>query len=373
MNLIQQLPEGPIDIVGDVHGEIRALNALLDQLGYRDDGSHPDNRRMVFVGDLVDRGPDSPAVLDLVMGLVETGHAQCVLGNHDLNLLLDEKRKDNDWWFNPAAINPEEQRPVRAEDKERYRNFLASLPLVLERAGGPTPIRVVHAAWDGPSMEELLENAGGLSTIKDLHDQYKTEVEALWTGTPDAAKWDEEHERYAKINPGLSDTGLNPGFLDAHAKKDSEFQMKNPVKLITSGFEVPVKNRIPFKAGHKWRFVEREAWWDDYPDKTPVIIGHYWRYFERARGYRPEEHGPDLFENTHPLEWLGEKQSVYCVDFGIGGRVSQKPDLKNYFSLAALRVPEWEIVLDHDSRRQRIGPPCSGLKTSSAGSTVRFE
>ena len=75
--LVQPLPDGPLDIVGDVHGEIEALRALLDGLGYAEDGSHPQPRRLVFTGDLTDRGPDSPAVIELVRRLVETERAYC--------------------------------------------------------------------------------------------------------------------------------------------------------------------------------------------------------------------------------------------------------------------------------------------------------
>ena len=64
--LIGRLFEGSIDIVGDIHGEIDALRLLLWHLGYDKEGYHPEGRRLVFLGDLVDRGPDSPAVVELV-------------------------------------------------------------------------------------------------------------------------------------------------------------------------------------------------------------------------------------------------------------------------------------------------------------------
>ncbi|SDN49309.1 polynucleotide kinase-phosphatase [Geodermatophilus sp. DSM 45219] len=87
---------GPFDVVGDVHGCRTELEELLGQLGYdlrRDDrgrpvdAEHPAGRRAVFVGDLVDRGPDSPGVLRLVMGMVAAGHALCVPGNHEHKLV----------------------------------------------------------------------------------------------------------------------------------------------------------------------------------------------------------------------------------------------------------------------------------------------
>ncbi len=87
---------GPFDVIGDVHGCRSELEALLGQLGYaivRDDAGravdavHPDGRRALFVGDLVDRGPDSPGVLRLVMGMVAAGHALAVPGNHEHKLV----------------------------------------------------------------------------------------------------------------------------------------------------------------------------------------------------------------------------------------------------------------------------------------------
>lgn len=76
---------GPFDIIGDVHGCRSELETLLGRLGYRD-GTHPEGRTAVFVGDLVDRGPDSPGVLRLVMDMVASGDALCVPGNHENKL-----------------------------------------------------------------------------------------------------------------------------------------------------------------------------------------------------------------------------------------------------------------------------------------------
>ncbi|GAA2652375.1 polynucleotide kinase-phosphatase [Paractinoplanes durhamensis] len=80
---------GPFDIIGDVHGCHAELVALLGKLGYdtgRADAPHPEGRTAVFVGDLVDRGPDSPGVLRRVMAMVAAGTAICVPGNHEQKL-----------------------------------------------------------------------------------------------------------------------------------------------------------------------------------------------------------------------------------------------------------------------------------------------
>ena len=87
---------GPFDIIGDVHGCLDELIHLLVKLGweieYNDANQavgahHPDNRTAIFLGDLVDRGPDTPGVLRLVMGMVADGNALAVCGNHEAKLV----------------------------------------------------------------------------------------------------------------------------------------------------------------------------------------------------------------------------------------------------------------------------------------------
>ena len=88
---------GPFDVIGDVHGCADELQALLTKLGYRvewDDRAgdrtvtvvSPQGRKVVFVGDLADRGPNSPDVLRIAMSMTATGTAYAVQGNHDQKL-----------------------------------------------------------------------------------------------------------------------------------------------------------------------------------------------------------------------------------------------------------------------------------------------
>lgn len=92
---------GPFDIIGDVHGCFTELHALLNKLDYQvqmTDGRytllHPQGRKAVFVGDLVDRGPQTPDVLKLVMNTVEDNTALCVAGNHDVKLMKKLRGRD---------------------------------------------------------------------------------------------------------------------------------------------------------------------------------------------------------------------------------------------------------------------------------------
>ena len=101
-----QHEHGPFDIIGDVHGCYDELVILLERLGYRLETSadadgqtgfsacHPEGRKAVFVGDLVDRGPGVAEVLKLVMGMVSGGAALCVAGNHESKLLRKLRGRD---------------------------------------------------------------------------------------------------------------------------------------------------------------------------------------------------------------------------------------------------------------------------------------
>ena len=103
----RQHETGPFDIIGDVHGCFDELVALLERLEYRitqtgaeDVGgqgfsvSHPQGRKAVFVGDLVDRGPGVVNVLKLVMSMVAGGAALCVAGNHESKLVRKLKGRN---------------------------------------------------------------------------------------------------------------------------------------------------------------------------------------------------------------------------------------------------------------------------------------
>ena len=145
-SVISQMFDGPIDIVGDIHGELDALTNLMAHLGYDADGCHRDHRHMIFVGDLCDRGPDSPGVVALVSRLVASGRAQCVMGNHEFNVLRKSRKAANGWWF---AVDHDQAKgrhldSRRADDDERQAiyDFFSTLPLALERED----LRVIHAA-----------------------------------------------------------------------------------------------------------------------------------------------------------------------------------------------------------------------------------
>jgi hypothetical protein len=289
-SLVQPLLDGPIDLVGDVHGEFDALIELLQHLGYDDHGSHPKGRRLVFLGDLTDRGPDSPTVVTLVQSLVEAGRAQCVLGNHDLNILLNLEKYDNWWFFGKAFYKDDRLVPqVLADDatREMVTKFFRTLPLALERDG----LRVVHARWH----QEMIEVARAATCTVTLYEEYRCAIDDDHLSRPDLDKID----------------------------RDLEHQNRNPVKLLTSGPEERIDP--PFKESGKLRHEKRVDWWKRYCDRQVCVFGHY----------------------SIPSTVSREGRAV-CVDFGVGKRSMERLNHSWVVKtkLAALRFPEREFVFD---------------------------
>lgn len=347
-NVREPLAEGPLDIVGDVHGEIAALFDLLEVLGYDRQARHPQGRRLVFVGDLCDRGPDSPQVLNRVMDWVGAGRAQCVLGNHELNLLRDARKSANGWFFadnhDHAAERFTECVQASAEDCSAIRAFCARLPLTLERED----LRVVHACWHRPSLEAFARLPWRISWTS-AYAAFETMIEHGFALHGQSADMDLAFER---IEPLLDDpqrffdhaafTERQQHWLQLVGASYEQFQMGNPLRVLTSGEERAT--REPYYASHRWRLTERVRWWETYAD-VPVVIGHYWRRPPHA-GDRIEGK-PQLVDDS--TLWLGAARRVLCVDYSVGarngnGRPGQR-DLRRGV-LAAWQTDHQRLVFD---------------------------
>ena len=254
------------DVVGDIHGHSDALCRLLVALGYAEqDGAyrHP-HRRVVFLGDFIDRGPAQRDVLRIVRAMVTAGSAKAVMGNHEFNAIA---------WATPDGHGGH-LRPHTPRNAHQHRAFLdqidegstdhanavawfRTLPLWLDLGG----LRVVHACW----------HAASLAALQGLVDG---------------------HNR-------LTDHGI----LETHRKgsaayKAAETVLKGPEATLPAG------HAFHDKDGHK-RHEARLRWWDPsattfrtaalgldgretdlpddpvpagylYADTVPVLFGHYW-------------------------------------------------------------------------------------------------
>ena len=347
MSLIQPLPEGPLDIVGDIHGEYDALCSLISHLGYDQQGNHPQGRTLVFVGDFCDRGPDSPAVLSLAQELIESGRAVAVLGNHEINLLREDAKDGSGWFFDTRIKKDDEkyapyQRPDSAA-RSRIVKFLSQLPIGLERAD----LRVIHAAWQDEQVE--IVRTLPMGSVRQHYDEWELAAQRQAAESELEKLMATELERWEH---GLENRHMEPPFLHAQAEFEESKQMKNPLKVLTSGVER--KGTVPFYASGKWRFVERVQWWDEYEDSIPVVVGHYWRSLNKIDRMTVGKGNVDLFENISPLAWHGKHRNVFCIDFSVGGRWTERKAgnaVGQDFKLAALRWPERTVLFD-DGRQE---------------------
>lgn len=345
---LQRLFDGPIDVVGDVHGELDALLALMGALGYDGRGEHPEGRRLVLLGDLCDRGPDSPGVLALVRRMVAEGRAQAVLGNHELNLLREAPKHGNGWFFaddhDRARGEFGASRRLAPGEREGVLAFLRELPVALARGD----LRVVHAAWDEGSLARL---AGALGPWSP---------ERIYRDDPGPPPLQDELARLAparalevaRYGARLKSRDEALPLLEAVGRSDALSQQGNPMRVITSGLETLAAR--PYFAGGSWRMTDRVRWWDGYDDPTPVLYGHYWRWMDQDARGRYSKGEPDLFDGAAPNAWLGRRRNAFCTDFSVGARYKEReaglaPPWRS--RLAAVRWPERELVDDQGERQ----------------------
>lgn len=338
------LPPGPLDIIGDVHGEIGSLRRLLTLLGYDGRGDHPQDRTLVFVGDLTDRGPDSVAVVLLVRELCRRGRAFCIAGNHELNLLRLAAKDGNGWAFadnhDRRAGRYLQSRDAQPDERRLVVDFFAGLPLALLRED----LRIVHACWSEESLSRIASS--GASTLRAAFEHFEAETDRQL-----AALGLLERSRAEKDAQDLRDASALPPLLEATAHVDELRQMGNPVRVVTSGVERVA--RVPFFSSGQWRMVDRIAWWLEYGEETPVVVGHYWRWPMAVDRKAFGKDGPDLFATVRPHEWLGPRRNVFCVDFGIGRRFRERElglAEGSCGRLGALRWPERQLVFDTGHR-----------------------
>jgi len=317
--LVQSLADGSIDVIGDVHGEWEILQSLIHHLGYDSVGRHPQDRKLVFVGDLGDRGPDSPAVILWVRDRVREGRAQAILGNHEFNALEASQggrmRKELSWLFPDAPPlvyrgHPVPQRHASPGQREEILAFFRSLPLALERKDAPAT-RVIHAAWNSTLVDRVRRET-------DVVDVYKRERELL--------------HHALEMAGGFDRTCAN-----------LILQNCNSIKHLLSGVEA--RSHSPIRVNDENRWEKRHPWWREYQETPLVIIGHYWRIALP---------GETLYENLFdglPLDAVHGKGPVMCIDYSAGKRYRERmqngPSGPFHTRLAALRLPENLLLFDN--------------------------
>lgn len=261
------------DIIGDIHGYADRLKSLLKSLGYvESEGAyrHSDqNRRAIFVGDFVDRGPQIPEAVLLVRSMVEAGSALATMGNHEYNAICFHTRKpgeDHRWMRtrNDSHINQHIETLYQFRNQRRlweeHLAWFSTLPLYLDLAG----IRVIHAAWDPASIDVLRSYSTSGNSLTD----HLLPVCTL-RGTP-------EFQAIQNILKGIE---IQLPSLGPIVDKDGIVRQEMRVRwwLDTKGktlddisfADVPGSAGKPIPDSVK-RIIP------GYTDPKPVFVGHYW-------------------------------------------------------------------------------------------------
>lgn len=284
------------DVIGDVHGEAGKLEALLRLMGYERRGGtwrHPD-RRAVFVGDLVDRGPGQVETCRIVRDMIEADAGTAVMGNHEFNAIAYATPDGRGDWCRPnGGHNRDSHRAFLdavGEGSDLHRelvDWFLTLPLWLDAPG----IRVVHACWDRRLIEEAATMlAPGARLTREM--------------MPDAS--------------GATSTG-RPMLERDGGRAPDVHPLYRAVETLLKGVEIRLPEGSSFTAEGKVRDATRIAWWmpegtsyadaalfsraqaeeiarsaplpaDPLPhaalvrddDPRPLFIGHYWREGEEA-------------------------------------------------------------------------------------------
>ncbi|MEL6185715.1 MAG: metallophosphoesterase [Myxococcota bacterium] len=248
-------PPHGIDVVGDLHGQLGALGALGRTLGYDVDGewTHPEGRKLIFIGDLIDRGPASLEVAQRVHTLWSRGDAVCLMGNHELNLV--------EWRHGRAA--PKHSNVPTLEDVERrpevwqpLLDFFETLPLAIET----DTLRITHAVWNRGCVRTL---EPALRAPDPSHPPHPDWVEP----------WVRLHSpyRHGEFREGVP----REPFVDETCGPQKE----PALEILLKGHEMDSPEPFTDNDGRSRHRIRAEWWREGHPEVPQdrrIVFGHYW-------------------------------------------------------------------------------------------------
>jgi len=258
-----------IDFIGDIHGHADKLTELLEKLGYSlKNGvfSHP-SRKVLFIGDYIDRGPKIRETLGIVRSMVETGNAIALMGNHEYNALCFHREEREGGHLRKHLIvniiqhfETLKQFQNRQEEYEDYLEWFKTLPLYYETDS----FRAVHACWDEDHvafLRSVLRNDRLNETV--LHQSVKMETKLYRV-------FDETLKGKEILMP------------EGHFFADKDSHLRNEVRIkwwkdpVNSTYEE--MSVLPFEnfPGQNIRLSENKPVKYYTEDERPVFFGHYW-------------------------------------------------------------------------------------------------
>ena len=266
-----------IDIIGDIHGYADKLVGLLQQLGYEHNGQYfvpPAGHRALFIGDLVDRGAQQLATLEIVFAMLDADVADAVMGNHEYNALA-YATPDPDTDTNKAKQYLRSHNEVHTRQHEA---FLAEIPFGsaahqywLQRLY-ELPLWIetdyacfVHACWDTDSMAVLkplltdnnrLTPAGLIATAKEdtaAFDALERVLKGVETPLPDGIVMvDKEGTKRSRVRVRWWLDELNERTLREVARAPTSALAQIPPDALASNIDFALKTDKPVFVGHYW-------------------------------------------------------------------------------------------------------------------------
>ena len=259
------------DLIGDIHGHADKLEELLIKMGYtKTNGaySHPE-RKVVFVGDYIDRGPKIKKTLEIIRSMVDAGSAIALLGNHEYNALCFHLQESEGGHLRKHLIKNVIQHyktldQFQNDQKgyEDYLNWFMTLPLYYET----DTFRAVHACWDNKNIALLRKNL--------VNDRLTESIirESVKRNTPLNDAMDQTLKgKELKLPTGHS-------FKDKDNNEREHIRIKwweNPMGMTYRDISVAKdeKKTIPEKL-IDIRDSEPILYYEE--DEKPVFFGHYW-------------------------------------------------------------------------------------------------
>ncbi|MFY9334966.1 MAG: metallophosphoesterase [Mycobacterium sp.] len=268
------------DVIGDIHGHASKLEDRLLGLGYTigpDTGAYRhSDRRAVFVGDLIDRGPEQLRVLEIVKAMVDSGSALIVMGNHEFNAIAyatADPERPGEYRRPHSDKNTAQHRAFLEQLTESQRTYyiewFMTLPLWLELDG----LRVVHACWHEPSRAVVRTALGG---------ERFTTAEQIVSATDKSSPLYEAVEVLLKgPEVSLVDYGL-PAYRDkdGHRREKARARWWHqgattlPELAEVGSFRTEDGDPYPPLPSIQVDPADRSY---VYNDRLPVFYGHYWR------------------------------------------------------------------------------------------------
>ncbi|MCH7415244.1 metallophosphoesterase [Belliella sp. R4-6] len=264
-----------IDFIGDIHGHADKLEALLLKLGYsKSNGiySHPE-RKALFVGDYIDRGPKITETLEIVKNMVESENAIALMGNHEYNAIcFNLKAAGGGHLREHSAKNINQHQATlnqfqnKQHEYEMYLEWFKTLPLFYETE----EFRAVHACWDKESIEYLKENLVEGKLTDELIYQSVKKGSPLYEAFEQTLKGKE-----LKLPDGLF-------FTDKDGARRTEIRIKwweDPNQMTYKEISVEPIDNLPDRQVD----VSGIGSIDYYPESDKkVFFGHYWLKGEPA-------------------------------------------------------------------------------------------